>query len=41
MHDGVYNGMVNVGIDEKFDNEIMYDKFGELKTDATKKYGCC
>jgi hypothetical protein len=29
MYDGVYNNMVNAGIAEKLDNEIMYDKFGE------------
>jgi hypothetical protein len=33
MYKGVYTGMVNAGIAVELENEIMYGKFGEIKTD--------
>jgi hypothetical protein len=39
MYDGVYNGMVRAGIPVKLEEEIMYNKIGEVSTNKEEMYG--
>jgi hypothetical protein len=39
MYDGAYEGMVEAGVAVKLEEEVMYDKFGEITTDKSKRYG--
>jgi hypothetical protein len=39
VYDGVYSGMVSAGIAVEIDQEIMYDKNGEITTDESNIYG--
>jgi hypothetical protein len=39
MYDGVYASMVNAGIAVELEEEIMYNKFGELTNNNNQLYG--
>jgi phage gp36-like protein len=39
MYDGVYQGMVEVGIAVESDKEVMYNKNGEITTNVKEMYG--